>query len=229
MSLKANISFERDRSYLATPQFNEKNEMIPSSLYHYFEKSRAPFLSITETDEINTRLIMDKIGQSTIIFNRFDTPQKREFYSFFRHYTEKKIRSMFIEKGGKPTLEFPRYMTLGPTNIYHYYYEETGIIEIALEEFDDTVISFTYPDSMMTLMLAENQNEALSLFHISNIEKYKRPHHGEVFTKSEIQNVIEKYGLPDQSDPMKNHSGNRIIEAQIWDLEVIEKYVQEIA
>ena len=52
---------------------------------------------------------------------------------------------MFIRKGGKPILEFPRYMTLGPTNIYNLYYEDTGVIEIPLEEFDDAVISFTYP------------------------------------------------------------------------------------
>ncbi|MBI4765250.1 MAG: hypothetical protein HY787_11670 [Deltaproteobacteria bacterium] len=202
--------------------------MIPSRLYHYFEKSREPFLSITETPEINARVIVDKIGQSPIRFNRFDTPQKREFYSFFRNYTEKKIKTMFVEKGGKPSLEFPRYMTLGPANIFYYWYEETGIIEIPLEEFDEEVISFTYPDSMMTLMLAENQYEALSLFHISKIERYKRPHHGKVFTKSELQNVIKKYGLPDKSDPQKNHPGNRMIEAQIWDLEVIERYVQAI-
>jgi hypothetical protein len=201
--------------------------MIPSCLYHYYEKSREPFLSITETDEINSRFIMDKIGKSPIAFNRFDTSQKREFYSFFRNYTEKKIRSMFVEKGGKPSLEFPRYMTLGPTNLFFFWYEETGIIEIPLEEFDDTVISFTYPDSMMTLMLAENQYEALSLFKVSNIEKHKRPHHGKVFTKSDLQNVIEKYGLPDKSQ-RENNPGNRMIEAQIWDLEVIKKYVQAI-
>ena len=134
---------------------------------------------------------------------------------------------MFVEKGGKPSLEFPRYMTLGPTNLFFFWYEETGIIEIPLEEFDDTVISFTYPDSMMTLMLAENQYEALSLFKVADIEKYKRAHHGKVFTKSELQSVIEKYGLPDKSQ-QKNNPGNRMIEAQIWDLEVIKKYVQAI-
>jgi len=76
---------------------------------------------------------------------------------------------------------------------------------------------------MMTIMLAENQYDALSIYNISNIEEYKRPHQGMVFTKSELQNVIETYGLPDKS-AQKNHPGNRIIEAQIWDLEVIEKY-----
>ena len=202
-----------------------KGIMIPKYLYHYYEKSREPFLSITGTDEINARSIIDKIGQSSIIFNRWDTPQKCEFYSFFRNYTEKKIRSMFIGKGGKPILEFPRYMTLGPTNIYNLYYEDTGVIEIPLEEFDDAVISFTYPDSMMTLMLAENRYEELSLFRIFDIERYKRPHHGEVFTKSELKIVIEKYGLPDEY-AQRNHPGNRIIEAQIWDIEVIKKYVR---
>ena len=201
--------------------------MIPTYLYHYYEKNREPFLSITEADETNSRFIMDRIGQSPLLFNRFDTSQKREFYSLFRNYTEKKIRSMFIEKGGRPSLEFPRYMTLGPTNYFLFWYEETEVIEIPLEEFDDTVISFTYPDSMITLMLAENQYEALSSYNVSNIEQYKRPHHGKVFIRSELQNVIEKYGMPD-TDARKNNPGNRVIEAQIWDLEVIQKYVTEI-
>jgi len=109
-----------------------QDAMIPQYLYHYYEKGRKPFLSITETDEIHARSITDKIGQSSVIFNRWDSPQKCEFYSYFRNYTEQTIKSMFVDKGGKPTIDFPRYMTLGPTNWFLFWYEETGIIEIPL-------------------------------------------------------------------------------------------------
>ena len=195
--------------------------MIPTYLYHYYEKSREPFLSISESDETDFKRIMNQIGQLPIEINRFKNAEQREFYYVFRNYTEKKIRSMFIEKGGKPSLEFPRYMTLGSAKwVYEMYYEKLGIIEIPLEEFDDTAISFTYSDSMLSMFIAEDRSEPF--------KKFKKPYHGKVFTKPELGNVIEKYGLPDETDRNNINYGNYIIEAQIWDLEVIEKYIDEI-
>jgi len=191
--------------------------MIPKSLYHYHEKSRAPFLSISETGTRQFVEIMNEVGRSPIRDNRFDTQEKRDFYHFFRIYTEKKIRSEFIGKGGQPKLKAPRYMTLGPTNWFSDWYEEAEVIEIPLSEFDESYISFTYPDSMMSMLIAENRYEPFA--------KFKRPYHGKVFMLSELVQLVEEYGFPNEEDAENLEHGNRIIEAQIWDLAVIEDHI----
>ena len=49
----------------------------------------------------------------------------------------------------------------------------------------------------------------------------------EVFTLDEIESVIEEHGMPDEEDPNNIEHGNRIIEAQIWDLEKLQQQYHE--
>ena len=116
---------------------------IPIRLYHYYEASRAPFLSMSEADPSTFTSIMEQVGRTPISENRFDTQEKRDSYRFFRGYTEQKMRARFIEKGGEPTLTAPRYMTLGPSKWFYDWYEDARAIEIPLNAFDEKHISFT--------------------------------------------------------------------------------------
>jgi len=72
---------------------------------------------------------------------------------------------------------------------------------------------------MLSMLLSEDSYEAY--------KQYKLACHGKVFLKSELESVIEKYGLPKQSIHEEFQPGRYIIEAQIWDLEVINKYVEK--
>ena len=191
---------------------------IPQSLFYYYETAREPFLSISELEPGRFSALMDDLGIADVVDNRFDEKWKRDFYLFFRPYTERKIRERFIQKGGKPTLIAPRYMTLGATTWFLDWYENAAAIEIPLTEIPSTSISFTYPDSMMSLLIAEDRYEPFA--------RFKMPYHGEVFRLEELHGLIADYGLPDESDPRNLEYGNRIIEAQIWDLAPLMPHVQ---
>lgn len=190
---------------------------IPGSLFYYYESSRRPFLSISELDSSEFKDMMIGLADADTPENRFDEDWKREFYLFFRPYTEKKIRDFFVRKGGKPVLNAPRYFTLGPSNWFLDWYENPATIEIPLKEMPSESVSFTYPDSMTSLLIAEDRFEPFA--------KYKQPYHGEVFRLEELEGLIAQYGFPDEDDPTNREYGNRIIEAQLWDLELLEPYM----
>ncbi len=190
---------------------------LPESLFYYYEDSRDPFLSISELTSAEFAALMEDFAELPISDNRFDELWKREFYLFFRPYTEQTIRQRFIAKGGKPVLTAPRYLTLGPTEWFYDWYEEPKTIEIPLAAIPSTSISFTYPDSMMSLLIAEDRYEPFA--------KFKQPYHGEVYRLEELGDLVGEYGFPDESNPKNIEYGNRIIEAQIWDYALLAPYV----
>ena len=61
--------------------------------------------------------------------------------------------------------------------------------------------------------------------HAAAFAQFKMPYHGDVFRLSELADLISTYGLPDEDDPENQTYGNRIIEAQVWDLSPLVKYV----
>ena len=191
---------------------------IPETLHYYYESSRQPFLSISELPDTEFAGLMNEFGNLDTPENRFDEDWKRDFYLFFRPYTENKIRERFIAKGGKPTLQSPRYFSLGPTKWFLDWYENPALIQVALEDIPSDLISFTYPDSMMSLLIAEDRFEPFM--------KFKQPYHGEVFRLDELPELIDTYGFPDEDDPDNQEYGNRIIEAQVWDIELLEPYME---
>jgi hypothetical protein len=191
--------------------------MFPDTLYHYYEKTRLPFLSISELDPEKFSGLMDEFAALDILDNRFDEKWKRDFYLEFRPYVEKVIHDRFTEKGGRPLLKTPRYMTLGPATWFLDWYENPEAISIHLSSIPLDKVSFTFPDSMMSYLIAEDRYEPFA--------KYKMPYHGEVFTLDEIKDVIDEHGMPDEEDPNNIEHGNRIIEAQLWDLEILKEFV----
>jgi hypothetical protein len=193
--------------------------MVPEVLYHYYEKSRLPFLSMSELSTEEFTALMGELSQSGTSENRFDESWKREFYQQFRPYVEKAIHQRFVEKGGRPKIATPRYMTLGPTTWFLNWYQEPAVIEIPLSDIPDSAISFTYPDSMMSYLIAEDRFEPFA--------KFKMPYHGEVFRLDELDELISAYGMPDENDPKNLEYGNRIIEAQIWDMAPLEQYIRK--
>lgn len=110
-------------------------------------------------------------------------------------------------------LQIRHYFTLGAVSWFLDWYQDPRELILDLSAIPEEVISFTYPDSMMSYLIAEDRFEPFAQF--------KMPYHGEVFTLAEIQGIVREYGMPDEEDPQNIEHGNRIIEAQVWDVALL--------
>ena len=90
-------------------------------------------------------------------------------------------------------------------------------IQVPLSLFSENVVSFTYPDSMVSFLLNMERNP----------EYYLPEYHGQVFTLAEMYGIVERNGLPgykwgtELPKEMANY-----IEAQVWDHEPLLAYKQ---
>ena len=91
----------------------------------------------------------------------------------------------------------------------------TTEIEVPLSLFQECDVSFTYPDSMVSFILADQKET----------EYYMPDYHGKVFNLSEICSLVESSGLPGERwganlpSSMPNY-----IEAQVWNYEPLYEY-----
>lgn len=188
---------------------------IPTFLTHYYEGSERPFMSLSDLDDTALEQEFAELGQMTLGVHRFKTSDTARHYMRLRRDAEAKVRLKFIEKGGKPILQNPRYMVLGASTWFEQWYVEPREIRISLEHFNAAQISFTYPDSLITIILAENPRW----------EAFRKPYHGLVFTRDEIDAVVLQHGMPDESDPARFTTEEHLIEAQIWDMAPLQAYL----
>jgi len=135
-----------------------------------------------------------------------------ERYIQRRKETEKWLYQSFHALGGTPATIHPIYMTLGASS----YIESTGHYnarhEFPLSLFPKSVVSFTYPDSYVSRLLAEKPNE------------YFNPKfHGKVFTMSELGRLLEDPSVHNEAWRSEKRKYDFFIEAQIWDVQAILK------
>ena len=150
---------------------------MPTFLTHYYEGSERPFISLSDLDEASMEREFAELAPLPLKVHRFKTPPEARHYMRLRRETEARVRRQFIDKGGKPTLQHPRYMVLGTSRWFDDWYVEKREIRIPWDAFNDSQISFTYPDSMVSLILADQ----------SRWEALRKPYHGIVFTRAEIR------------------------------------------
>lgn len=188
---------------------------FPNFLTHYWEAAEQPFASLSNLDDASLERKFTELAMRRMRLHRFKSTQAAREYMKLRRDAEAKVRLQFIEKGGKPILQHPRYMVLGTCRWFEDWYVEKKEIRIALADFDDTQISFTYPDALVSMMLAERPEWTL----------LRKPYHGVTFTTGEIREVVTAYGLPNEDDPATLKIEERLIEAQIWDLAPLQRYL----
>ncbi len=85
-----------------------------------------------------------------------------------------------------------------------------------LRAFSQSVLTFTFPDSMASLPIAT----------LDSHRPERRPYHGKVFTLDGIMQVVEEFGLPGvhwQSDHLRRF--DRFIEVQVWDERPIVEFL----
>jgi hypothetical protein len=117
------------------------------------------------------------------------------------------MREAFIDKGGQPKRQNPHYFVLGTFSLYE---EAAGwqSLSVPLAAFDPSAVSFTYTDSFF----------AYSERNLRGVPIPPRPYHRQVFTLTELGDLVTQYGLPGErwrDEP--EHRFDVYIEAQVWD------------
>lgn len=189
---------------------------IPNYLTHYYEKGNIRLKNICSYDDVEARAILTNLsesGQRTWLHPGY-LEERREVEAW--------LEREFLDKGKKPYLRHPIYFVLGE---HDDLFQKGGFfsltnpikLQIPLSLFDSNQISFTYPDSMPSYNIPRQERG----------KPYLKPFHGRVFTKDEINEVIQTYGLPgDRWKVEEKWRSDRFIEAQIWDARPIERFLQ---
>jgi hypothetical protein len=178
--------------------------VMPDFLTHYYERSTGPFSNLSLLSLEDAEQILEGIRRNG---NRFAS-QRSSDYMQKRRVVEEKIRMLFEAKGGKPTLTRPHYMILGACPWLKTWYVDGQELQIKLVYFPESCVSFTYGDSFPAM----NYNDG-------------KPYRGQVFTRNEVEDVIERYGLPQVWNPDGRGGPERYIEAQIWDDALLREYI----
>jgi len=187
-------------------------------LIHVYKKGAPPFRTLSDLPESEAVSIMSSLYvEGSIFWERFADPSD---YLGFRQQVERNLRAGFLAKGGKPKLHHPIYFMLGrpPWTIEHAdpaTLATTDEVELPLSIFDPEDISFTYPDSMVSALIARERDPA-----------YFEPElHGKVFTLSQIEEITAQRGVP--GEQWKTKMPERLahyIEAQVWNRVPIDLY-----
>lgn len=187
-------------------------------LVHLYKNNTEPFRTLSSLPEEDAIRIMQGLYTAGSIFwERFEDPAG---YLRLRKQIEQHVREAFIAKGGMPREPHPIYMAFGRTrwmlnSLDAVTLATTTEIEVPLSLFEECDISFTYPDSMVSFLLAK-ETEA---------EYYLPDYYGKVFTLSEIRSIVESNGLPGEKwganlpSSMPNY-----IEVQVWNHEPLLEY-----
>ena len=172
------------------------------NLYHYFERKIGPFVSISGMS------IEDAMKIQSQLTTHFHKEYRNQRYYERRQYLERHVRTLFIEKGGKPILDVPYYMIIGESSFLATWFEDSDYIMIPISEFDLQTISFTFGDTFPTF----------SPRVTDNMEYRKK-----VYFYDEILTLIQKYGLP-QNTWDGTYESPCYVEVQVWNDTPIKHY-----
>ena len=116
-------------------------------LYHYYERDKGPFRSISDLQDREAEAVLQRI--------RADHPdiflaKRPEDYLRKRRRFEGILREEFIKKGGSVERETPHYMVVEACPFFEKWYEHTAWITVDAADLDLKTLSFTYGDSHPT-------------------------------------------------------------------------------
>ena len=186
-------------------------------LTYYYRGGTEPFRSLSALSDDQAIHIMEGLYDETGFGARFKDPAG---YLRLRRQTERWVREGFIAKGGRPEESYPIPMVLGNSDWIVRQVSEAdaasgGQIRIPLSAFEECDVSFTYPDSMISLWFG---TEKPSEYYLPEL-------HGRVFTRTEILSIVEARGLPEQEweTNLPSHLAP-YIEAQVWNQQPLMAY-----
>ena len=187
-------------------------------LTHVYKRGTPPFRTLSELSDADAIHVMQTLYiEGAMFWERFKEPAG---YLQLRKQVEEWLRQEFIAKGGRPRTKYPVYMVWGTSKWIETMLDATTRattieIHMPLSAFDESTVSFTYPDSMVSFILNMERNP----------EYYLPEYHGQVFTLAEMHTILERNGLPGYKwgTELPSDLAN-YIEAQIWDHEPLLAY-----
>jgi hypothetical protein len=188
-------------------------------LTYYYERGTEPFRSLSALPDEEAIKIMEELCDDTPFGARFKDPVQ---YLRNRRQTEQWVREEFIAKGGQPREAYPIPMVLGSSKWMVKVAPDKELhaeIRIPLSVFTEYDVSFTYPDSMISLWFGRDKPP----------EYYLPDYHGKVFTLSEILSIVESKGLPEEA--WETHLPSNLapyIEAQVWNHKLLLEYKRRL-
>lgn len=177
-------------------------------LYHYFDKSVGPFVSLSDIPVDEANAILSKIKKEK---PEVQSAKRHPTYMEDRHYYEEILKAEFMEKGGIIRRNSPHYMVIEHSPWLSTWFDNSSYIKIPIEEFDLNTVSFTYGDSHPTFSSRPREDDW---------KEYRR----KLYTYKEILCLINKYGLPQDWNNDGKYGPERYIEAHIWSDETIDRY-----
>lgn len=187
-------------------------------LTHYYKSDSIPFRSLSELSELDAISLMHSLRDDSPLFSRFNDPSH---YLTTRRKTEDWLVEQYKTEIGKPANNFPIYAVLGVSNWIERYSAnyEVSKIHNPITLFNETDVSFTYPDSMVSFWLGTDKP----------VGYFDPDYHGRIFTLREVKELIkidrfseENWGstLPKNVAPY--------IEAQIWNHNLLNDFINNI-
>lgn len=123
-------------------------------------------------------MVQDGLKEGENIYVKRDSDGQ---YIFYRRMIENRMRTLFLNKGGKPIRQTPHYVIIGECEYCKSWYKVAEFIRVPIAELDLNTVSFTYGDSFPTFDPTHGDNS-----------EYRQ----NVYTSDEIQVIIQKYGWP---------------------------------
>lgn len=176
------------------------------TLYHYFDQTTGPFKSLSDLPTKEAEAVLKKIKEKKPASR---SAKRDDRYMERRKTFEAVARQLFVEKGGKPRRKAPYFMVVEACGWLKSWYEHSGVIQIPVEEFDPSTLSFTYGDMLPTFSPRVNDG---------------KEYRGKVYLYDEIVKLIDKYGLPQNWNPNGEYGPERYIEVQVWSDETVSRY-----
>ena len=177
-------------------------------MYHYFDKSIGPFKNLSDLSIEEAKAVLSELKSTK---PNSQSAQRHDKYVEYRRNCENIIRTEFTKKGGIIKRASPHYMTIEHSPWLSTWFDNCDYIKIPIEEFDLRTVSFTYGDSMPTFSPSINDGKEYRM---------------KLYTYSEILDIINKYGLPQNWNDEGKYGPERYIEAHIWSDETIGKYIK---
>ena len=192
-------------------------------LIHVYKRGTEPFQSLSALPEQDAvRIMQDCYIEGAVFWERFKDPRQ---YLQQRREIERWLRQEFVAKGGRPRESYPIYMILGRTKWLLAAADPdtlatTAEIQVPLALFEECDVSFTYPDSMVSIPMADQKESPY----------YLPEYHGKLFTLSEIRAIVESKGLPGEKwGTGLPGSMPNFIEAQVWNHEPLREYRRQLS
>lgn len=181
----------------------QKNEVLVGIYrYFYLNHEKDIFSNLTQLECDSADEYLAYIREHNLAVKSYN-----EHYLRRRFNTEKALYNQFVRKGGKPRIKHPYYFTLGKCDEWFYGRKGAfGCVELLLDEFEPSVVSFTYGDSVPTFMP-----------DFQDGKEYR----SQVYTLPEIQKLVEKYGMPNVWNTFEQFGPENYIEVQIWSDEFV--------